>query len=134
MPQVRVTNADGDPAQNVSVSVTTIAENGPNKNYSSETTNTGGVAVFDDIVINEAATYYLKFSIDSSSPAVETDNTAASREFVVEAASSASIVADGVTFAAGENESVTVTVTDQYGNESRVPPSPPTALSTSNSR
>lgn len=120
-PNVSVTDAYGNPVDGVPVVVDVAQGDGSVTTGSKTTVTTGedGMATFDSLVIESAADdYQLEFAIDDDHAAVENDDTAQSDSFDITAADAAflNITADTDSIEAGDSLSITLEVTDEFGN------------------
>lgn len=120
-PEAIATDSNGDPVENVEV---TVAETGgynfdsPSESVTADT-GSDGVATFDDLVIEEAGSYELEFSIDGDDDNVETDDTSdPSDSFEVTAndADDIEIITAPDQITAGDSLSLTIEVEDEFDN------------------
>ncbi|MCC5913385.1 MAG: Ig-like domain-containing protein [Balneolaceae bacterium] len=111
-PSARVDDEFGNPVEGVEVTVTIVGGGSFNSGTTTAESNSSGIAVFDDLVINSSGSYSLRFN------AVGADDDAESDSFdVVPAPPSASATtADVPDGASGEETVIEITVRDSFGN------------------
>ncbi|MFD1643842.1 PGF-pre-PGF domain-containing protein [Halohasta litorea] len=120
-PQAIVTTASGLPVRGVDVSVSEANGYAFDNGTTTVSTNSSGIASFDDLEIETAGDYNLDFEIDSTDPNVSTDATVSTNGFSVRAAAADSVTIDtqpASSQTAGKpiTGPPAVTVTDEFGN------------------
>lgn len=91
-PTILATDPFNNPVSDVTVSVTVVDDGGSTVNDETELkTNSEGIAMFDDLIVETAAEYQLEFSIDNTDSGVSEPATATTAEFTVKPADANSI-------------------------------------------
>jgi len=120
-PRALATNSSGGPVANVTVSVNAINGSGTVNGTLTNTTNSSGIAEFNNLFINTSDTgYKLNLSIDGADADVATTDNNTTTAFEVTNATPANVTATPQTDTAVANGTdtvgYTVTVEDEFGN------------------
>jgi PGF-CTERM protein len=117
-PAATVTDAFGNPVDGVDVTVSTASGEPFAAGTTTQSTDSAGVATFDDLTIETAESYRLQFGIDGFDDSVDSDDTVQTDAFdVLEAdADRLTVVSAPETITAGEPVTLTVRLTDEFGN------------------
>jgi PGF-pre-PGF domain-containing protein/PGF-CTERM protein len=117
-PAAAVTDAFGNPVAGVEVTISTASGEPFDAGTTTRSTDSTGVATFDDLIIETAGNYRLQFGIDSADAGVDASDTVETENFdVLESdADRLTVVSSPETTAAGDGIILTVRLEDEFGN------------------